>query len=39
MLTEGSGPFPLVFLMLATSVAAVLAILYVIWREREVGIA
>ncbi len=38
MLTEGSGPFPLVYLMLATSVGSVVAVVYVIRRERAVGI-
>lgn len=39
MLTPGSGPYPLIYLMLATSAASVASILYVITRERSVGIA
>ncbi len=39
VLTPGSGPYPLLYLMLATSAASVLAILYVIRRERQVGVA
>jgi DHA1 family bicyclomycin/chloramphenicol resistance-like MFS transporter len=39
LLTPGSGPYPLLYLMLATSAAAVASILYVIWRERQLGIA
>ena len=39
LLTPGSGPYPLLFLMLSTSVASVLSILYVIRREREIGVA
>lgn len=36
MLTPGSGPMPLIAIMLATSLASVVSILYVIWRERVV---
>ena len=39
LLTPGSGPYPLLYLMLATSAASVASILYVIRRERQVGIA
>jgi len=39
LLTPGSGAFPLIYLMLATSVASVAAITYVIRRERSVGLA
>lgn len=39
LLTPGSGPFPLLYLMLATSAASVASILYVLRRERQVGLA
>lgn len=39
LLTPGSGAFPLIYLMLATSIASVVSIAYVIRRERAVGIA
>ncbi len=39
MLTPDSGPMPLLALMTAAAVASVLSILYVIRRERVVGIA
>lgn len=39
LLTPGSGAFPLIYLMLATSIASVVSIVYVIRRERAVGIA
>lgn len=39
LLGPSSGAFPLIYLMLATSVASVVTILYVIHRERSVGIA
>jgi DHA1 family bicyclomycin/chloramphenicol resistance-like MFS transporter len=39
LLTPGSGPFPLLYLMLATSAASVVAIVYVIRRERQLGVA
>ena len=37
LLKPGRGEFPLVWIMFVTSVLAVLAILYVIRRERQVG--
>lgn len=37
VLTPGSGPMPLLFIMLATSVAATLCILYVIRRTRQIS--
>ncbi len=36
LLTEGAGAMPLLWLMLSTSAAAIVSILYVIRREREV---
>lgn len=38
VLSPGSGPYPLIYLMLATSLASVVSILYVIRRQREVGL-
>ena len=38
VLSPGSGPYPLLYLMLATSLASVVSILYVIRRQREVGL-
>jgi len=37
LLTPGSGPMPLLLVMIATSAAAVLSILFVIRRARQVG--
>lgn len=39
LLTPGSGPYPLLYLMLATSFASVASILYVIRRERRLHVA
>lgn len=39
LLTPTSGPMPLIIIMLSASAASVVAILYVIQRERTVGIA
>lgn len=39
LLSPGSGPFPLIYLMLATSAASVGGIVYVIGREKRVGLA
>ena len=39
LLVPGSGPFPLLWIMLISSVLAVVSILWVIARERRIGIA
>ncbi|MCX7644339.1 MAG: multidrug effflux MFS transporter [Rhodobacteraceae bacterium] len=39
LLTPGTGPYPLLWLMLATSAASVVSILYVIRRARAKGVA
>ncbi len=39
LLSPGTGPYPLIYLMLATSAASVVSIVYTIRREREVGVA
>jgi DHA1 family bicyclomycin/chloramphenicol resistance-like MFS transporter len=39
LLTPGTGPYPLLYLMLGTSVASVVSILYVIRRARAKGVA
>jgi DHA1 family bicyclomycin/chloramphenicol resistance-like MFS transporter len=38
LLTPGSGAYPLLWIMLATSAAAIGAITYVVWRERRLGL-
>jgi DHA1 family bicyclomycin/chloramphenicol resistance-like MFS transporter len=38
-LVPGSGPFPLLWMMLIVALLAVLSIFWVIWRERQTGIA
>lgn len=37
LLTEGSGAMPLLWIMFVTSVASIVAIVYVIWRERRLA--
>lgn len=39
LLTPGTGPYPLLYLMLGTSLASVVSILYVIRRARAKGVA
>jgi DHA1 family bicyclomycin/chloramphenicol resistance-like MFS transporter len=39
LLSPGSGPMPILWVMLATSAASVASILYVIRRDRQLGLA
>ncbi|WP_114966712.1 multidrug effflux MFS transporter [Alkalilacustris brevis] len=38
LLVPGSGPWPLLVIMIATAFASLLSILYVMWRERTLGL-